>query len=107
MAMIYFFSDQPNSNEVTKAVFGDFNYWVRKGAHVSEYAVLFLLTRQAAAKSNIIAFVITVLYACSDEWHQSYVAGRTGTPYDVLIDSIGPTIACGILWLRRRSQSIP
>lgn len=99
MAMIYYFSDQPHSNEVTKAVFGDFNYWVRKGAHVFEYAILFLLLRQVV-RYNAVAFVITLLYAAMDEWHQSWVAGRTGTASDVLIDAIGPTIIWAMLALK-------
>jgi VanZ family protein len=93
MVVIFCFSSQANSNEVTKAVFGDFNYWVRKASHVTEYAILFALARWATG-ADWRAFLIAVLYACSDEWHQSFVAGRTGTPTDVLIDSIGPTLLC-------------
>jgi VanZ family protein len=101
MALIYCFSDQPHSNEVTKAYFGDFNYWVRKGSHVTEYAILFVLSRRATS-SNIAAFAISVLYACIDEWHQTFVPGRTGTPGDVLIDSIGPTILLAILAIKNK-----
>ncbi|MBX9690479.1 MAG: VanZ family protein [Candidatus Obscuribacterales bacterium] len=43
LTTIYILSDQPNSNEVTKEIFGSFNYFVRKGAHMTEYAVLFFL----------------------------------------------------------------
>lgn len=93
MIVIFAFSHQPNSNEVTKTYFGDFNYWVRKASHVTEYAILFILTRFAVG-SDWRSFLITVLYACTDEWHQTFVAGRTGTPEDVLIDSIGPTLIC-------------
>jgi VanZ family protein len=93
MGLIFYFSAQANSNEVTKAYFGGFNYWVRKASHVTEYAILFLLTRWATG-ADWRAFLITVLYACTDEWHQSYVPGRTGTPLDVMIDSIGPVLIC-------------
>ena len=93
MALIFCFSAQPNSNEVTKVYFGDFNYWVRKGSHVTEYAVLFALARWATG-SDWKAFLLTILYACTDEWHQTYVPGRTGTPFDVAIDSIGPVLIC-------------
>jgi VanZ family protein len=33
--------------------------------------------------------LITVAYAISDEWHQSFVEGRHGSPVDVLIDTAG------------------
>ena len=44
-------------------------------------------------------FVIAVIYAGSDELHQTFVGGRSGRPLDVLIDSIGIVLAvliCGI-----------
>lgn len=109
MGIIFYFSDQPNSTEVTRMYFGGFNYWVRKLAHISEYAILFLLCRSACIKSSLntgdlnpppmrlsrqsaIALAITIGYACTDEWHQSYVFGRTGIAFDVLIDSLGPLV---------------
>jgi VanZ family protein len=102
MAVIYYFSDVPNSNEVTKAYFGGFNYWIRKSAHIAEYAVLFGLTRFAARTTTVTAFVITVLYACTDEWHQSFVFGRSGTPTDVLVDAIGPALVILAMQMFRR-----
>jgi VanZ family protein len=101
MALIYWFSDQPHSNEVTKAYFGDLNYWVRKGSHVTEFAILFVLSRLATG-SNLAAFGMAVVYACLDEWHQSFVPGRTGIPSDVLIDSIGPSLLFTIQLIKRR-----
>ena len=47
----------------------------------------------------IFMFVIAVIYAGSDELHQTFVGGRSGRPLDVLIDSIGIVLAvliCGI-----------
>ena len=36
---------------------------------------------------------ISLVYAVTDEFHQTFVDGRNGTPVDVLIDSIGIAIA--------------
>ena len=41
----------------------------------------------------LISFSITVLYACSDEFHQLFVPGRAGMIQDVMIDSIGIILA--------------
>ncbi|MGZ8783093.1 MAG: VanZ family protein [Gaiellaceae bacterium] len=41
------------------------------------------------------AFALGVSYAVTDEFHQSFVAGRRGTPLDVLIDAVG--VALGLL----------
>ena len=45
---------------------------------------------------------ITLAYAATDEFHQSFVTGRNGTPADVLIDAVGVAIAAA-LYARRRS----
>jgi hydrogenase small subunit len=47
------------------------------------------------------AAAIAVAYAVTDEWHQTAVAGRHGTPVDVLIDAAGAGIAA-VLVMRRR-----
>lgn len=43
--------------------------------------------------SALCAFGVSLLYACTDEWHQYYVPGRTATVRDVLIDCIGITLS--------------
>jgi len=34
-------------------------------------------------------FILSILYASSDEFHQSFMVGRQGSLWDVLIDAIG------------------
>jgi len=47
--------------------------------------------------------VICILYAASDEWHQTFVPGRGGTWVDVVIDTGGVLIAAAItLWKAHR-----
>jgi VanZ family protein len=90
---------------------------IRKTAHVTEYAILALLCLRALRQTRsgerrpwntrtaIIALTITVLYAATDEWHQSFVPGREGAVRDVLIDAAGGS--AGLLlnwWLMRRRQ---
>jgi len=71
-------------------------FFIRKGAHVTEYAILaFLVIRTLLAmrwerwRAIVIGAVISVAYAASDEWHQSFVPNRTGHAIDVAVDSIG------------------
>jgi VanZ family protein len=47
------------------------------------------------------AFAIALLYAASDEWHQSFVPSRDGTLHDVIIDGAGAGLG---LLLRHRWQ---
>jgi VanZ family protein len=79
-----------------KTDLGFMDFVLRKTAHVVEYAVLFLLTYRALYESGagrkkayIISAVFSVLYAASDEFHQSFVPGRGPSVADVGIDSFG------------------
>ena len=82
---------------------GGWDYLLRKWAHVTEYAVLaFLLARAFGREAP--AFVAGVLYAISDEVHQSFVRGRHASPIDVAIDSVGLLIGLA-LWRRVQTGS--
>jgi len=76
---------------------------LRKGAHVAEYAILYiLLSRSVTAPWRYgAAAVIGLLYALSDEWHQVYVAGRHGSLIDAAIDALG--LAVG-LYITKKSD---
>jgi VanZ family protein len=103
MGLIFLLSGQPSDN-VDRA------WWdvaLRKLAHVTEYAVLTFLWWRALRGLGIEsalagALVISVLYACTDELHQTFVDGRHGTPVDVGIDAIGMAIAAIVIYARRR-----
>ena len=80
----------------------------RKAAHFSEYALLTALwwralrTRTADSAALVGAVAIAVGYAITDEIHQTFVDGRTGTPVDVLIDTAGAATAAALIHRRRR-----
>jgi VanZ family protein len=105
MGIIFALSGQP-SDEIDRA------WWdvaLRKLAHVTEYAILTALWWRAlnaldVSRPLVGAVAIALLYAASDEFHQTFVDGRQGTPVDVLIDAIGMTIAAVAVYARRRSR---
>lgn len=70
---------------------------IRKLAHFSEYAILYLLVFHSfganARHVAPIALGITVLYAGGDEIHQYFVPGRAMALTDVMIDSSGALTA--------------
>ena len=75
---------------------------LRKGAHVTEYAVLGALLMRALGQEAP-ALAAGIAYAATDELHQHFVRGRHGAPVDVAIDAIG--VAAGMLvWLRVRER---
>jgi VanZ family protein len=81
---------------------GTWDLVLRKLAHVTEYAVLGALLLRATGRAWM-AVVLGVLYAASDELHQTFVPGRHGRPLDVAIDTVGLLLGV-VLWrsLERR-----
>lgn len=102
-------------------------FFVRKAAHITEYFLLtlsiylplhILLPERLVDKSSgkalkkkqlpsfygylLLTFLLTLLCAALDEFHQTFVPGRCGTPVDVLVDSIGISAACALLFLAER-----
>jgi VanZ family protein len=77
---------------------GTWDLVLRKAAHMTEYAILAVLLRRATG-STAWAFGLAVAYAATDEFHQTFVRGRHGTPVDVGIDAIGALI--GLAAVRR------
>jgi VanZ family protein len=102
MGVIFFLSAQPAG--------GHHAWWVivlRKLGHVTGYALLtaawWWALREVARRPLFWAVGISLLYACSDEFHQTFVRGREGTPRDVLIDAVGMAIAALLITRMRRS----
>lgn len=93
----------------------DFRAWfgdnativIRKLAHFTEYGILYLLLlwplgrRKPWLKGALLALLLTFLYACSDELHQTFIPRRVGQVSDVLIDTAGAIFVFLSLWLFR------
>lgn len=85
-------------------------YWqdfiLKKTAHIVEYGILaillyrsFINNNQSKTRSLIYSFILTVLYAATDEIHQSYTPGRESRVRDVLFDTVGASLA--LYWINR------
>ena len=93
-----------NKNEKTKVI-DKIEDVIRKIAHFSLYALVgFLLmalfsTYNINEKNKIIStIIIGAIYAISDEFHQSFIPGRSGQASDVFLDTLGTTVG-GLLIL--------
>lgn len=96
--------------------YGMLEFFIRKLAHVTEYFILCALLLQmmfGTAVNRFVAAVVaaqlSVLYAFSDEWHQTMVPNRTGHNIDVVVDSVGVVLAVLIIpaldyWLHTKKQ---
>src|SRR6266545_7554758 len=95
-AVIFAFSSIPSLS----SGLGIWDTVLRKGAHVTEYAVLGALLYRALEREAP-ALAAGIAYAATDELHQHFVRGRHASPVDVAIDAAG--VALGMLvWLRVR-----
>jgi len=108
--VIFAFSATPNLRVAQAA---DVDFVVRKAGHMFVFGVLAVLVWRALESSAVRhamvwSWVLTVAYAASDEFHQSFTAGRHPSPVDVGIDSFGALLflVALALWLRgRRARS--
>jgi VanZ family protein len=97
MFIIFLFSAQPSSD------LPNFNWadrLVKKGGHMVGYALLaisYWRGLQFKPERWWLAWCLVILYAVTDEFHQSFVPGRFPSIWDVLVyDNLGALIS---LWL--------
>lgn len=86
--VIFFLSSQPHLPGPEDKTW---DFLFKKLGHICAYGILFGLTYKAT-KSVKNSFVFCILYAMSDEYHQSFVPGRTPMVRDVGIDIIGMSL---------------
>jgi VanZ family protein len=136
MALIFLISTDVGSSTHTSRLLEPFLRWLipgisahaldwahtiaRKGGHATGYAVLSLLLLRAIRKTSGItrkewswraaqwALFVTIVYAASDEFHQSFVASRTASVGDVFIDTGGGilALALGFVVVKSKQTSI-
>lgn len=127
MAVIFFASTGTFSGSNTSRIVGPLLRWlfpaiseeqlalahliVRKAAHFAEYAILGWLAAAAFTTSSremlrrrwfLLSFTLVVVYALTDEYHQSFVETRGASIYDSLIDMAGGFAGLVILAVRYR-----
>lgn len=89
------FTDIEDGTEKMDEIVSYLSFPVRKCAHFFVYFVLGFLVMNAlyingvTKKTLIICGVISILYASLDEFHQTFINGRSGQISDVLLDSSG------------------
>jgi hypothetical protein len=96
-----------SSIQVIKTPFLDIkDFIIKKSFHFTEYFILLLLTFRAfknslnlSLKNNyLLSLLFVILYAVSDEFHQTLVPTREGTLRDVIIDTLGGLAAAYYIW---------
>lgn len=109
VGVIWHWSDQPGLKSEYMPII---DFFLRKGAHILEYLILYLalfwafLPQKFSTFSlseihiiHIKSFILAFMAALLDEWHQTWVFGREGKPLDLLFDNIGFLIAYILIWV--------
>ena len=89
-----------------------FHHYLRKTGHVVGYGMLSLLLLRGwratfdytlLLRAALLSWLGTACVAALDEWHQSYIPSRTGTVWDVALDSVAGVVflVVAYFWLRR------
>jgi VanZ family protein len=92
---------------ISREMFDVIHYLIRKSAHFTEYFVFCLLLYRGARGGRtgwrwtwgLAALGCAAGYSILDEIHQAFVASRTASAYDSLLDSTGAFCAFGALWV--------
>jgi len=86
---------------LTSERFEPVHFLIRKAAHFTEYFVFCVLLFRGARGDregwrwtwSLTALFIAVSYSALDEVHQAFVASRTASPWDSLLDAAGAFVA--------------
>jgi VanZ family protein len=105
MAAIFGFSSLPS--ELVPDL-GKLDLSVKKLGHALGYALLALAYARGIGPrpwASVLAWLLAVLFAASDEFHQSFVPGRTARVFDIGIDSAGAGLGLILQTLARIHRS--
>ena len=100
---------------LTSRQFEFIHHFIRKCAHFTEYFIFCLLLYRGVRGTRhgwrwtwgLAALFCAAGYSVLDEIHQAFVASRTASPYDSLLDSIGAFAAFGVMWMWFRLRRAP
>lgn len=102
-ALVIFFLSSRQRISITHQFIFDFAIF--KSIHMIEYAIFFLINYRAffntlnnKSYARLGAFFITIIYALSDELHQTFIPTREGKLRDIGFDTIGVCLALIFVW---------
>lgn len=102
---IYKIFNENITKEKENEIIEKYTYPIRKLAHYTLYFILgilsFLVVKDYSINKKLIIYslLICFLYACSDEFHQLFIIGRSARVLDVMIDTFGSFCSISILYI--------
>ena len=108
---IYKVFNENITKEKESEIIEKYTYPIRKLAHYTLYFVLgilsFLVVKDYSINKKLIIYslLICFLYACSDEFHQLFIIGRSASIKDVIIDTFGSFCSISIFYIFNKKIS--
>ena len=108
---IYKIFNENITKEKENEIIEKYTYPIRKLAHYTLYFILgilsFLVVKDYSINKKLIIYslLICFLYACSDEFHQLFVIGRSASIKDVIIDTFGSSCSISIFYIFNKKIS--
>lgn len=98
---------QEMTKEKRNSLIEDTRVLIRKTAHFTLYFILGVLAflvfnSYSVSRPLLYSIAFCFLYACSDEIHQMFSDERTAKMLDVMIDTLGASLSCSILYMIRK-----
>lgn len=99
------------TKEKENEIIEKYTYPIRKLAHYTLYFILgilsFLVVKDYSINKKLIIYslLICFLYACSDEFHQLFIIGRSARVLDVMIDTFGSLCGISIFYIFNKKIS--
>ena len=108
---IYKIFNENITKEKENEIIEKYTYPIRKLAHYTLYFILgilsFLVVKDYSINKKLIIYslLICFLYACSDEFHQLFIIGRSARVLDVMIDTFGSLCGISIFYIFNKKIS--
>lgn len=108
---IYKIFNETITKEKENEIIEKYTYPIRKLAHYTLYFILgilsFLVVKDYSINKKLIIYslLICFLYACSDEFHQLFIIGRSARVLDVMIDTFGSLCGISIFYIFNKKIS--
>ena len=108
---IYKIFNENITKEKENEIIEKYTYPIRKFAHYTLYFILgilsFLVVKDYSINKKLIIYslLICFLYACSGEFHQLFIIGRSARVLDVIIDTFGSFCSISIFYIFNKKIS--
>lgn len=108
--LIFYLSSLPLQIQAYGSVLSKSKFDVNYALHIAEYGIFSFLLFRAFSKHSfnkpmLIAVIVSITYAATDEIHQLFVLGRSSSLIDMMFNSMGSFLAQSAILIKRSKRT--